>query len=662
MAYGLRYTISQLLRDDTTLDVKIYEKDYSGSTKIYEAVNINLESNSSGDEPLPALVSSQLNVSFLISEEDAASDFPALLSFDDRKYFVKLYNGATLLWSGFLFNDYVSLPFTTGFVQVDIVAIDGLSFLEYTTFNFITDENINSTTRLIDVIGTTLNIINYPDPIELFTSCSYYAEGMFDRGDASGDEPFSQSYIYRRDLQGKTYYEVLENIVRSFGCRLFQSDGKWQLLAINQMALATRYYTNYVIYPTVSVAGSGTFNKNITIEPYALGNVHFVDNAQSKLVRKGYPKLVLKHSFDYPSNYVHNGTFKGINGNPATPTTTSLYGWLLTSSTGTFPSNLITVLPESNFNTVELFTPLSGSNRLMSIENGPPVPLDPYLYAPYMTGPSFTVSLEHRLYVAAKKAKLQITIKVGSTIYYYNTSNTWQTTPANVIIEQPSTDDYVYDWTKYSITVSMTTPAIPVGVGTSWAGYVKIKIYVDDNSTYSTILMRNIQITQGSGNVSSLEVTRQVGTGNTTVKEEEQPYGTFYTFPYTASPIYSNTLGVLYDISGNVLKNWYRYPRTESFSQLQMLIARQLSNLLNKNFATLEAQLGTFQTVKGLNYLDKVYSIQDASTNALSYNGLKFLMNRGQVIPRTDEVASFQVIEVTDTDNTSTESVKYIDQ
>lgn len=661
MAYGKKYTITQILRDETNLVVEIYEKDYSGTVKTYEATSINLESNASGDEPLPAIVSSQLNISFLISDADAASVFPDLLSFDDRKYFVKFYNGATLLWCGFLFNDYVSLPFTTGFVEVNMVAIDGLSFLDFTQFNFITDENVNSLTRVIDVIATTLNIINYPDPISVITSCSYYAEGMFDRGDASGDEPFSQSYIYRRDLQGKTYYEVLENIVKSFGCRLFQSDGQWQILAINQMALSTRYYTQYFIYPSVSVGNTGTFDKNVSIQPYALGNVHFIDNEQSKIVRKGYPKLVLKHSYDYPSTYIHNGTFKGINGNPATPTTTSLYGWLLTSSTGVFPSNLITVVPDSNFNTVELFTPLSGTNRIMSIENGPQPPLDAYLYAPYMTGPSFTVSLEHRLYVSAKKAKMQITIRVGTTIYYYTSSNAWQTTPANVVIEQPSSE-YVYDWTKYSINVSMTTPAIPLGVGTSWAGKVKIKIYVDDNGTYSNILMRNIQITQGSGNVTSLEVTRQVGTENTTVKDEDQPYGTFYTFPYTASPIYSNNLGVLYDVSGNVLKNWYRYPRTESFPQLQMLIARQLSNLLNKNFATLEASLGAFKTSKGLNYLDKVYSVQDASTNALSYNGIKFLMNRGQVIPRTDEVTSFQIIEVTDTDNTSTETVKYIDQ
>ena len=133
MAYGLKYRITQALRDDTILQARIYEKDYTLSVKDYEAIDISLESNASNDEPIAGIISSQLNISFLTTIEDG-EDFPTILSFDIRKYFVKLYNGENLLWSGFLFNDYVSVPFTTGNVQVDLLAIDGLSFLEYTDF------------------------------------------------------------------------------------------------------------------------------------------------------------------------------------------------------------------------------------------------------------------------------------------------------------------------------------------------------------------------------------------------------------------------------------------------------------------------------------------------------------------------------------------------
>jgi hypothetical protein len=374
MAYGLKYRITQALRDDTILQARIYEKEYTLTVKDYEAINISLDSNASNDEPIAGIVSSQLNISFITTIENG-QDFPTILSFDIRKYFVKLYNGESLLWSGFLFNDYVSVPFTTGNVQVDLLAIDGLSFLEYTDFIYEEALSINGTNRLIDVIAETLNVINYPDPIELLTSCSYYAEGMFDRGDASGDEPFAQTYQYRRDFVGLNYYEVLDNIIKSFGCRLFQSDGKWQILAINQMALSTRYFTNYVIYPTVSVAGSGTFDKNISIEPYAEDNVHFVNNSQNKIVRKGYPKVIIKGNFNYANNYVHNGNFKGYYNIVTSPP--SFYpfpfGWSYFSSvTPSQPYVNLTFNDDLSSNTLSITKPI-GVGFYSQVEMGVPV-------------------------------------------------------------------------------------------------------------------------------------------------------------------------------------------------------------------------------------------------------------------------------------------------
>ena len=57
MAYGLKYRLTQALRDGTSLVANIYEKDYVETLVIdYEAVSIQLNSNASGDEPLAAIV------------------------------------------------------------------------------------------------------------------------------------------------------------------------------------------------------------------------------------------------------------------------------------------------------------------------------------------------------------------------------------------------------------------------------------------------------------------------------------------------------------------------------------------------------------------------------------------------------------------------------
>jgi hypothetical protein len=654
MAYELRYTISQALRDGTTLTANIYEKDYVGDVITYEAINISLESNASNDEPLAGIISSQLNISFITTEE-SGEDFPSILSFDIRKYFVKLYtiDIESPIWVGFLFNDYVQIPFTTGYVQVDLVAIDGLSFLDYTEFIYQEEDSINSLYNLIDIIAETLNVINYPEPIQLLTSCSYYAQGMFTRADASSEEPFDQSYQYRRDFVGLTYYEALDNIVKSFGCRLFQSDGKWQILAINEMANSTRYYTNYVIYPSVSNAGSGVFDKNINIEPYAEGNVHFINNSQNKIVRKGYPKVVVKGNFKYADNYVHNGNFKGYY-NTLTPPSYVFqpYGWSFFASA--FPASYVNMDIDDDLssNTVNISQPIGAGFYAYAEMGGFAPPLSPYLYLPYMNGPSFNVSFTYKIGGGiGAKLFISITNPANGIKYYYNGTN-WGTSSTFVVVNRVDSSEFV----SYSEKVNLNSENSPTG--TALKGYVQLRFLVDGGvpfPKYTDIRIRSVAITQDYTTIRSVDVSRQVGTENTTVKEIEQPYGSFLN-----NFSVNNNIGNIVNASGISYTNWYRYPDTENtFPLLAMLMARQYSNLLNKNFATLEAEIGKFQTEKGLNYLDKVYLVEDSATNALSYNDKKFMLNRGNVIPQVDEVTSFQLIEVTNEDNDSVETIKY---
>ena len=645
MAYGLRYTITQALRDGSFLNVNIYEKDYTGGLKTYTSININLESNASNDEPLAGIVSSQLNISFLTTEEDG-TDFPDLLNFDIRKYFVKLYktDPNTPIWVGFLFNDYVQVPFTTGYIQVDMIAIDGLSFLQYSTYSYFQDESINNLRKVIDVIAEILNTINYPDSIPLLTSCSYYGNGMVNRGAASSNEPFIQTYQYIRDFVGSTYYDALDNIVKSFGCRLFQSDGLWQILAINQMALTTRYYTKYEIYPSVSLLTSGVLDKNINIQPYSNGNVHFINNNQNKIVRKGYPKIVVKNDFKYADNYVHNGNFKGY------VTTLTPYGWNLITYGGGSDAR-IQPEPDLSSNTLKIARG-PGVGFYASAEMGYGSPYSPTLYLPYMNLPGFDINFAYSIFF--NKAKLFISIYNPTTAitYYYNSSNNWQTSSAFVDVVKVSSTEY----SNYSLSVDINTSNVPSGAVVK--GYVKLKFLVDGSGSfpsYEDISIRAISITQKFTTIKSITISRQVGTENTIVKEIQQPYGSFLN-SYTVN----NNIGNLVDSSGISYNNWYRYPDVSTtFELLPMLIARQYSNLLNRNFGTLEADLGKFETSKGLNYLDKVYSVEDSPTNAISYNNKIFILNRCNINPQIDEVNSLQLIEITNIDNDSTQTIQY---
>jgi hypothetical protein len=107
---------------------------------------------------------------------------------------------------------------------------------------------------------------------------------MVDRDDSVSNEPFSQIYQYRRDFQDESYYVILENILKTFNCRMYQANGDWYISATMETAAPTRYFTRYAIgASTITVASSGVLNNTINIAPYASNNVHFINNSQIKI-------------------------------------------------------------------------------------------------------------------------------------------------------------------------------------------------------------------------------------------------------------------------------------------------------------------------------------------------------------------------------------------
>lgn len=650
MAYALRYTITQILRDSTVQIAKIYEKDYVGSVKTYEATSIVLQPNSNEEDPIGGIISSQLNISFLVSTEDDYLNFPDLLNYDDTFYYVELVEGANIIWKGFLFNDYINLAFTTGNQEVNIVCIDGLSLIKYN--NYLTNDSINSVTPLIKVIGTCLSNINYENPSNLYACCSYYAEGMQDRGDGGQYEPFAQSAIYIRDIINVDFYTILDNIVKSFGCRLFQANGDWYIMPINDMA-STVYYTKYTISTNPGVISFGTLDNIIDIEPYSEGNVHFINNSQVKIVRKGYQVVESNTPYTYVQNFINNGDFKNIVSGDAV-------GWLKETQ-GTGIVTLVTN-DDSEFNYYTIKKGASGFN-LATLTNVVP-PFSKQHYAPLLFGPGGTLSFEYQALAVGDKIGVRIELykptSTGYLSYYLRNDSKWTTT--STIIDITSTKELIFENKTINIPLGLvadTSPNLNV-----YFGHI-IVTFIANTATYLGGDIKNIKVTQSPNQLTALDVKRQIGEDNVIVKSIDLPYGLYHP-PYTSWDGGNNNFGAFFNITlsglfyGSLI-NWYRYGKpSEEFYDLHSLLIRQYSNLLNRNIATLEADLGNYNSDNGLVYLDKTYTVQDASTNALSYNDKKFLMNRLTMNTYNSEVNSIQLIEVIDDDNLSVETIKYI--
>jgi hypothetical protein len=618
MAYGLRYTITQILRNGNNQVIEIYERDYdAGIVKTYQPVSIIVQPNSNEEYPYPTIISTQVNFSILLETQDDYDQFPDVLSQDDRKYYVILKESTNVMWRGYMFNDYTQMGFSTGITQADFTCIDGISFIQ--NIQYERDDSINQLDTQLNVISAGLKLLEYPDVLNLVVACSYFADGMNDRQDGVSNEPFSQIYQYRRDFIGESYYEIIGKIMTSFNCRMFQANGNWCIYSMNEMASSTNYFTTYDILSTPTITSSGVLNNTVDILPYADGNVHFINNSQVKLLKKGFYNIQGRGAYESALNYCDNADLK-LNAFPTNTATAFVLG-----ATG---DSTATIVPDTTgqFDSVSLVRNTSG---LASIENGNLAA--PNYFLPYIGEIPFKLSFEH---ATSTGAKLQISINTSLGVRYLDTNGLWQTTIQNLTI-----DDNDASYSTYN-------KDIPPYFVSSVAifGYLKFKIIC--NASGESTALRNFIIQRGDTEIKFIEANYVAdNTIQSTLQVFEQPYGNNYLTTYP----YSSNKGVLCASDGTFLKNWYSScPSATPFGAIDLIVFMTYQNIrnLNKNVATVECDLGEHTSDVGFVYLDKVFTTTDTVTGNLSYNGKKFIMNRVSQNAYVNELNSVQLIEV----------------
>jgi hypothetical protein len=644
------------MRDGNSAIVKIYEDSYTGDFYTYKLTGISLAPNSNEEDPIGGVISSQLNVSFLISTTDDYNNFPDLLNANDRKYYVELVytsgiSGELVKWRGFIFNDYIEIPFTTGYQEARFVCVDGLSYLKYNKYSSV-NGNLNSIASLLSIINVSLNAVAFPTTTYLYSCCSYFASAMFDRSISLENEPFDQAYMYKRDFVGVDYFTILNNIVQSFGCRLFQYEGIWYILPINEMAAATIYYTKVLIGASPTYIEGGTLSTAVTIAPYSAGNVHFIENTQTKIVKKGYSRVIVNTSFEFVDNYINNGDFKQYGSTSAAPTSFDV------TLTG---AGFITIynLPDDKYNDVRLQagTSAAGGGTVqfeMNGNGGTPA------FLPYMINQPGNVSFEYDLYYAGPipgfgqpaRCKMFVIVYVSGTAYYLKNDDTWTTTVSYIELPEHNTAG-LFTSPRGTYTKNIPFGIAAAGTGTYIYGYTKVGFLLDLN--YSYFRFRDFRLRQGSDTYSNVQIKRTLGSNLALEKTIDVPYGA--TYPDTTQP---NTIGTLYSSALNKLTGWYRYGLAGTYSSLNILLCRQYSNIFNKNMATIEADLGALKNSGGIGlYLQAKYTMSDTSPGSLSYSGKTFMANRLTVIPSANQTQAIQLLEITNTDNASTETITY---
>ena len=661
MSYQLAYQITQAGRNTgTSIIAYIYKDTVTAPTVVnYTATEISINNNPSSDDLEPGLVPMTATISLALETDAEVNDLPNLLTYDDKLYYVSIVYAGYDIFRGFILSDYIELSFSTGVRYITFPCVDGMHYLKQKTFS--TSINTNLPYSLLDIIADAITELGYNTNPYFYSACNYFANGMNDRTNSptGKSEPFSQTYIYPRDLQGFSYYEILENIAISFGCRFYQAEGNFWMAPSTDIINQNNYYTKYLISGGNATYDShAVLNNNKAINAYSANttNTYFINNSQIKNIKKGYNKVVVYGDYTYNTDYIFNGKFKSYDAS-TNPDTVS--GWTLYRQVPQIDLNVTN--SDSNLsNQVKIEIPVGYNGEFRFYTTGA---VGSYDYLPYINMPIATMSFYFKTEGSFSFTfDYRIILYSGGVAYYYYPSGTteaaaWQTTSNYISFGTAANDFY-----QISREINMFTKD----------GFMSIEIRSStaNFNGYKSITLKDFSLTQqqDSSNYKSLNIIRSTGSA-TNEKAIDIRYGLIDVNNDKTINTGASNNGLY--IKGTKVGNnpyqpwtsWYKQSDTATlYDMLPYLVARDLSNILNKNIATLEGDLGkTYNSATGIISATKYFTVQDSSSGAFSYNNKKFVINRFSMTPYLEEINQLQIIESTNVDDASTQTLEFIE-
>ena len=132
MSYGLKYQSSFDNKVSNTYNVKIYEKNYSGSTTTFLLAGTPVIQEWQVDDPKAPIKGCQLTVNIINDGTFPLSNFYAL---EDDTFLCEFLDGTDLKFKGYLVQDEISELMTDRAHEISIKFTDNLALLKDITFN-----------------------------------------------------------------------------------------------------------------------------------------------------------------------------------------------------------------------------------------------------------------------------------------------------------------------------------------------------------------------------------------------------------------------------------------------------------------------------------------------------------------------------------------------
>lgn len=644
MAYGQKYQITYATKPNKDVVIKIYQDGYTSEEIIeFQGIDINLQYIPQSDDPFEPILASQLGITIDIT--DNTSEVLDFTNINDRFLYVEMLVNGVIEWVGWVLNDNVYISYSTGVKELSFNAIDGLGMLQdipfpIEQFNWL---GCNETQNLLFLMWACFKAIQFPTTRNIITMCSYYSAGMDTRADYTWADPFRQSYLpYRTFMDDNGLFmnclDILSNIAKSFGCRIFQAKGKWWVVSINEFASINAYYTEYnALAVRVDNHDGNQINTSSQIQGFTsnTSGLYFIDNSQFKLLKKGYNKVQSEGNVEMSSNYMANWTLKQ---------TTSGNADYWTTATGPNSSIALINNTESVYDTFEMSYTGSNPTSFVSIQND---------YMPQAAhGDCLSLSMTLQCAITTGVVGLvDITLTNGSATWYLASDGTWQTGVTSYQIHNPTQGSVAQEFN-----VTIKTNAFPID------GQLSFK-YRLQYGPISFLSIGNFQL-QLKSTVERYRYKNYINDSTQYVKTIELPYGFFG--GDIGVPLYPSQKGVILLASGYQADMWRRYgiDTVNYFGTLQELVVKQYINVFGKNIINVDCNLSSFYTTN-TNYplLDasKLIFATDTDPSQINISNNSYMLGNCTIDYANDETQA-TLLQISNTDIVSTKDTKYFYQ
>lgn len=645
MAYEIKYRITTASKSNVNSIVYLYEDAYAGSIIEYQATSLQLEYIPSSDDTFEPIYVSQLSLTIDVTDDIA--NMPNFTTLDDRKYFVKVVSGGTTDFQGWALSDDVQFSFNTGRKELSFNALDGLGMLERIKYDLPNTIYLTQVEKAIILIKDCLLKLEYPFDYDIISGISFYAEGMTNRTGNLNAEPLNQTYINYASIvndnqETLSCLEILRMIIKSFGSRLFQANGNWNIVSITQFAQDSYYTTIYNSDGTLS--GNAISSIKGIIEGYT-GNdtgLYFVDNSQFKLIKKGYNKIRFAKSIQHPDNYATNWDLKIFE--YVSPTVSNAFGWTQVRNGGT---NYVKPYPNRKYNSFILSHDLTVNPYYVSVSpnNLPNINSSDTITMSFdFAGLGTPAGGPDALFIL----KIQVNPASGPSFFLDN-NKVWK--------EAVNSNDHYYfeafNPSDVTANVNVETPVCPI------SGQLVIELILCDNSapywksTIGGADVSNFNIKLNS-NFLGLTTESYITNSDEYVLEIDLPMG----FNDSNDGKY-NYKGFLSDSTGTNLKNWYRQEySTDIYRSLSELVVKQYSNCLNKNIINLDAAFMGMQTSEGRFSGAMPLRATDTDPAQISVNDKRYILGNSN-IDLPNDVITATLLEINPNNITSTLTTIY---